>query len=219
MFIMKENKKQVLNKALRGFTLTEVIVVIVMIAALAIILIPNMLNLMPDDHNIKYKKAFYTMQEIVNDIASQCQGMKNDGYGNWSTISETEAENVLQYCYRENYSRHLADEICNRLSTTSECDTSVGGNDNKDIQTTNNMHWWIPQRILNTSFTNSFTIYVSVDGDTINNGIVSNYSSNITTNQNNGIFRIIVTKTGKVQTPSASDGQEANYLMKNPTGD
>ena len=55
-----------------AFTLTEVIVVIVIIAALAVILIPNMLSLMPDEHNIKYKKAFYTIQEIINDIAKEC---------------------------------------------------------------------------------------------------------------------------------------------------
>ena len=64
MFIMKDNKKENFcpphMSGFKAFTLTEVIVVIVMIAALAVILIPNMLNLMPDDHNIKYKKAFYS---------------------------------------------------------------------------------------------------------------------------------------------------------------
>ena len=196
----------------KGFTLTEVIVVIVIIAALALILIPNMLSLMPDDHNIKYKKAFYTIQEIVNDIANECQGLSwntSDG-GYWENASSP--DNVLNYCYDNDSSPnklYLAHEICTRLSTTSECSNSLSGDSATNIQTTNGMTWWFPNRILDTTFSSDATIYVNVNNETL--------SSPSTTAPNNGTYRILVSKTGKVKTPSS--GPEKDYLLKNPTKD
>ena len=198
-----------------GFTLTEVIVVIVIIAALAIILIPNMLSLMPDDHNIKYKKAFYTIQEIVNDIANDCQGLKRVS-NNWDD-SGVNSDNVLNYCYGEKQvngnpvivSRYLAHEICTRLNTTTDCGSSVDSNDGgKNIQTTNGMYWYLPNQVLSESFENDATIYVNVDNKTM--------TSPTATNSDNGTYRILVTKTGKVKTPG---NPESGLLMDNPTKD
>ena len=116
----------------RGFILTEVIVVIVIIAALAIISIPNMLSLMPDDHKIKYKKAFYTIQEIVNDIASECQGMEYDYTNNvWKEPSNQYKDNILNFCYDTSSVtptiKEPGEEICKRLSTTegTDCTTII----------------------------------------------------------------------------------------------
>ena len=209
---MLKNKKE-------GFTLTEVIIVIAIMAALALILIPNMLNMMPDDHNIKYKKAFFTIQEVVNDIATECQGATFDKDSNpqWTPV---ESDNVLNYCYKlttveggagTTYSaRNLGEEICNRMNVTTEDCT---GNP-KDLTSTNGMHWWLPNTSLNTDFNSNETIYVSVEGIPLTN---EDGKSNVTgTSKDKGIYKIIVSKTGKVSAPS---GPEQEYLLKNPTED
>ena len=194
-----------------GFTLTEVIVVIVIIAALALILIPNMLKMMPDDHNIKYKKAFYTIQEIVNDIASECQGLNVSG-GEWEEASNP--ENVLNYCYNsDETSKNLADEICERLNTTTECTSSYP----IKIQTTNGMNWWLASQVLSTAFEDDYILYVSVNGTAFGGTAPSFGSSDISSTQDNGFYRIIIKRTGKVQTPT--DGKEQGYLLKKPTDD
>ena len=201
-----------------GFTLTEVIVVIVIIAALAIILIPNMLSLMPDDHNIKYKKAFYTIQEIVNDIASECQGLEwNTGDGGyWDDASNP--DNVLNYCYSNSTPPeilYLADEICDRLNSTSDCSSAVTSHVGK-IQTTNNMYWYIPKNALAGStdlLGSSATIYVNVDGKELTSAVTSDSDDTL---HNNGTYKINISNTGKVTAPSEA---ETNYLLKNPTED
>ncbi|MBQ3692716.1 MAG: prepilin-type N-terminal cleavage/methylation domain-containing protein [Clostridia bacterium] len=207
-----------------GFTLTEVIVVIVIIAALALILIPNMLKMMPDDHNIKYKKAFYTIQEIVADIASECQGQQYDsGSGEWEDAANP--ERVLSYCYNTSgetpSTRYLADEICDRLSTTSLCNTTANANSNTNIQTTNGMNWRIPSINL-TGFSSNTTIYVNVDGTALSSDPNFEDATNINARHEEGTFRIIISPTGKVTAPAAitdETGNELNYLLKNPTDD
>ena len=223
MFIISEDRKD-------GFTLTEVIVVIVIIAALAIILIPNMLSLMPDDHNIKYKKAFYTIQEIVNEIAQDCQGLYRSG-GQWYTIEEwnedhptdkLDADDVLSFCYDNSDNALTIDtEICKRLSTTGDCPTT--GNV-KNIQTTNGFKWRIDTsgnasnlgkgKPWGNSSGNVVNIFVNLDGKDI-------VSTDTWAKQHDrGTYLINVTSKGKVAVSSGTDfAKERSYLLDNPTKD
>ena len=213
-----------------AFTLTEVIVVIVIIAALAIILIPNMLSLMPDDHNIKYKKAFYTIQEIVNDIESECQGLKWDTSltpNAWSD-SGVDADDVLSYCYGYGTdgnpkALYLADEICKRLSTVSDCSDINDGNKEKDIKTTDGMMWYFPSQSLasNEDWSNA-RIYVNVDGkESIKDHIAAaSGDESKKVNGRKGIYRMILTSKGKLYSGTKETGEaEDHYLLDNPTRD
>lgn len=215
-----------INNKKEGFTLTEVIIVIAIMAALALILIPNMLNMMPDDHNIKYKKAFFTIQEVVNDIASECQGATYnaspaEGESNWTPLDDV--DNVLNYCYKLKVNddntttyvaRSLGEEICNRMNvTTDDCTENP-----KDLTSTNGMHWWLPDTSLNTGFNSNATIYVSVEGIPLTADNTTNEETG-GTNKDKGIYRILVSPTGKVSAPSTPTTTEQDYLLKNPTED
>ena len=209
-----------------AFTLTEIIIVLVILGALALILVPNMSRMMPDDHNIKYKKAFYTIQEIVNDIVndpSVCQGMNNDGAGNWTTPpNEARQNNILTMCYDGNAGRNLDVLICERLSTNQNCG-AAGANTN--ILTTNGMRWNLPNRSLrdtnNANWATPAIIYVDVDGGSAAPGN--------NRNSNNGVYRIFVTADGRVQAPNnnlkqfagtaddTSTTTEQSLLIDNPT--
>lgn len=131
-----------MNGIKKAFTLTEVITVLVIIGALALILIPNMSNMIPDEHNVKYKKAFYTVQEIVSDIIndpSVCTGEEDESY--------------LKSC--QGTVRDVFFEKLNTIDTID--DESVA-----DIVTTNGMRWNIPD----TNFSDietSVSILVSLD--------------------------------------------------------
>ena len=226
MFITKKNKKA---KTCEGFTLTEIIVVIVIIAALALILIPNMLKMMPNDHNLKYKKAFYTIQEIVADIASECQGMTPGPGGSW-TITNDET-NVLSYCYDSTPSaKTLENEICDRLSTTGTCPSNA--TDMKGILTTNGMRWNLigtradGQSLGTSEAWGPVTIYVDIDG--CGNNTDNNYTGNFgaanggtcvnpassTSNQEQGVYGISIRSNGKV---TALGNAEQQLLLDKPT--
>lgn len=209
MFIIKENKK--------GFTLTEVIIVLVILGVLALILVPNIKKMMPNDHNIKYKKAFYTIQEIINDIINDPNTCQNADYAA-SVWTPYNGDNILTTCYDGTTARNLDVEICKRLSTNQTCNDS---GENTDILTTDGMRWNLPGKSLVDTSHNDWTsdniIYVDVDGGT---GTLDNSGIN-----KDGIYKITISANGKVfsgtSSANKSDGKyteaEDRLLMENPT--
>ena len=196
-----------------GFTLTEVIIVLVILGALALILVPNLSNIIPDDHNIKYKKAFYTIQEIINDIVNDpqyCSGYDDEG----NDISAT----PLAYCLdpsQPDFPAYLDDVICERLSTTQvgECGgKGIVDHNNDDVRTTNGMRWRLPETSLDSNFGTAI-IYVDVDG--------GNNDLNAERNSKNGVYRIVVNSDGRVTAPNDNDGDdgksEQSLLLDSPT--
>ena len=180
---------------------------------------------MPDDHNIKYKKAFYTIQEIVNDIAKNCQGLEyNSSTKEWETINDTQAENVLSYCYDSSgKALYLADEICKRLSTVSDCSSSTNANKEKDIKTTDGMIWYFPDKslALNSSWGDGVQIYVNVGSDaSIQSHIAAaDEDNNKKVSGLKGIYRMSLTSDGKLYPGYKGETEEAEdyYLLDNPT--
>ena len=190
----KNNKKY-------GFTLTEVIIVLVILGALALILVPNMLKMAPDDHNIKYKKAFYTVQEIMNDIVNDntiCTGMVGAA-GNEVQVADNQ---FLMSCTGVSLWQLFYD----KLSTT-QTDLNAGDN----ITTTNGMIWAIPTTPINN--VNGDSINVSLDGKDPSDLTLRNSDND---RNKNGIFEIIINQSGKV-TPGGN--VEQNLLLEDPTKD
>ena len=154
--------------------------------------------MVPDDHNIKYKKAFYTIQEIMDDIVNDstvCTGL--DGYNI-----------VNDNVFLKSCTGTLREQIAKRLNTT---DASPSGD---NIETTNGMIWYIPNVSFSLKFADegsSETITVSFD----KNKAYDNNSASVESDPN-GIFKITINANGKV-TPGGSLG--ANLLKKNPTED
>ena len=226
----------------KAFTLTEVIIVLVILGALALILVPNMSRMMPDNHNIRYKKAFYTIQEIVNDIVndpSVCQGLVNTtniagNPSNW--VNANSPDEILTMCYvlqnggDFNRDRNFAQEVCDRLSTTAECSTAnIPNIDNVNsgatgVLTTNNMRWNLApnggQTLSSHNANNgnfSYTIYVDVDGCGNNNTFNDNCVG-ANPNANDGVYRITIRSDGKVFPGTAAAGEdEDNLLLNDPT--
>ena len=212
-------------KLKKGFTLTEVIITLVILGALALILVPNMLKMIPDDHNIKYKKAFYTIQEIVQDMVndpSVCTGIDADG---------NPTDKVLQTCG----GLDLGIEICRRLSTiqrvtlargAAAVDFNCATQAHRAITpTTNNMNWNLgTERSLDVNFTDPtaptnyrYMILVDVDGCDYQNCVGT------ARNATNGVYRIMVDNTGRVTAPNDRDADaattktEQQLLLDNPT--
>ena len=165
--------------AFKGFTLTEVMVVLVILGALALILIPNFAKMMPDDHNIKYKKALYTIQEIMNDIVNDpniCTGTDTDG----NIIPNNE---FLKSC-RDN---NLRNAIAERLSTTEDIDTTISISDKNDIKTTNGMRWLFenhasyPVLESRAAATNKSAFRITVDVNPSNSDLTSTPAASICT--------------------------------------
>ncbi len=184
----KNNKKY-------GFTLTEVIIVLIILGALALILIPNMLRMVPDDHNIKYKKAFYTIQEIMSDIVNDpeiCTGLVG------ADRERVLDDQFLTSCTGTNADT-LRNLIFNRLSTTDAAATD-------DITTTNGMRWFIPSTQIN-----------AVNGAAINVSLDKKSPTDENVGANNGVFQIIINQNGKV-TPGTDNG-ESDLLLSDPTKD
>ncbi len=206
-----------------GFTLTEVLVVLVILGALALILIPNLSRILPNDHNIKYKKAFYTIQEIVYDIVndpSTCQDMNYDTVNQTWEVPDTEdrRNQVMTMCYTDTNpptARSLDVVICSRLST----DTCGVANSNHNVLTTNGMRWNLPnQGMADTSNDNWNTvIYVDVDGG-------NNAPGNARV-EGDGVYAITVSSNGRVLPGNTTTGNAADVsveqglLLNNPTGD
>ena len=197
----------------KGFTLTEVIIVLVILGALALILVPAMMKMMPDDHNIKYKKAFYTIQEIISDIIndpSVCQGMNAqvvDGEISYSNMTAGNEDNILTTCAIINNTAHtvtsrdLGDEIRERLNITA-------GSRNGLLITTNGMVWNLPTKSLrdinNSNWDTDAVIYVDVDGG----GFVSPNARD----ESKGWYRINIDASGQVTAPDSwNEGEDANH--------
>ena len=175
-----------------AFTLTEVIIVLVILGVLALILVPNIKNMMPNDHNIKYKKAFYTIQEIVNDITNDptvCDGL-NGGTAVASNI------------YLSSCDGNARTQIFERLNTVDE-------NANVNITTTDGLIWYIPE----TTFSSlaeggTIPLTVSLSGaDAYSNGAA------VEENAKNGIYKITISADGKVK-PDGELGRD--LLLSNP---
>lgn len=157
--------KKFVNK--KAFTLTEIMIVLVILGVLALVLIPTIKNMMPDDRIIKYKKAYYTLQEIVNDIVNDPDTCQTD--------VEDSFNNPLKYCSKVVGGvtpRTLGEEVCNRLATVQGTICT----DNNPKETTNGMIWTIPQQNLDLTYTSqnvnvdlgggagSYTITVNSNG-------------------------------------------------------
>lgn len=175
-----------MNGIKKAFTLTEVITVLVIIGALALILIPNMSNMIPDEHNVKYKKAFYTVQEIVSDIIndpSVCTGLDESG----NLMSDDTDNTYLKSCQGT-----VRGVFLRKLNTIDDVL-------DEDIVTTNGMRWNIPA----TNFSDietSVSILVSLD-----NKVPSTPSAA------NGVYEIIISVNGKVTPGGTQD--ESDLLL------
>jgi len=193
----------------KGFTLTEVLITLVVLGALALILIPNFSKIMPDDNVIKYQKAFYTLQEIVNDMVNDENTCQTEDDNNVLS-SDDIFDEPLKNCNKTGGARTLEEEICDRLSTVNGTSCTNGS----VKQTTNGMQFYIPQTALDDAYTEQ-SIIVGLNATPA----ITNAS---TRNPDNSIFIIKVGPNGKVvpdKITGAGAYDDGDLLKKNPTKD
>ena len=170
----------------KALTLTEVIISLAIIGVLILIVVPNVMTLMPDDHAPRYKKAFYAIQNIVYDILNDPSICSGDN---------------LSSCG----SADVSIQIAKRLNVT-VITPQVAKKGSYTYNTTDGMKLYLPyQQTFAGLFPNDnseSSIIVSLDGELP----YVNSTTPAAPDANKGIFEIIIRGDGKVL-PGNSAGE------------
>lgn len=209
---MTNNKKMNMNhrfsiKRFLAFTMVEVLVVLIVLSALALILLPRMINLVPDDHAKKYKKAFYGMQQMIEDIIKDpevCQGLREDGFFNW--VDPGDDANALTVCMRvDGTGRPLEGASLHSLMYKRYSFINANSRSRTNFIDASGVRWNIPAVTLDETFEDNATIYVSLDA--------KDFPSTLATNAADGIYGITISPDGRVMPATAV---ERALLSSNP---
>lgn len=153
-----------------ALTIMEVVVTIAILGFLILILIVNFNNMTPDDHSAKYKKAIFTVQQIIDDILNDPEVCQLNFYDEvneeWSNAIP---ESSLANCYSVDdgtvSNRGIDYEICKRLSTVTTCVAPFLGS--RGVLDTSGMRWNLTatgsRQNMNSTFEDGYTIHVDVD--------------------------------------------------------
>ena len=90
----------------KGFTLAEVLIVLVIIGVLAAVLMPSMVNVVPDEDLLKFKSANETLHNVIHELVTSpkyyCDGdlgLKSNCITKLSkSVSTTDDERSIYFC-------------------------------------------------------------------------------------------------------------------------
>ncbi len=153
-------------KKVFAFTLAEMIITLTVVAVIAALVIPVLINVKPDTNNILFRKAFYTFSEAVYAIVNDTSLYTDD-----NPAFTAAAQNNSNICQN----------LTNMLSITG--DQNICGDSSNDFGTipsftlSNGIAFFLPNASTISSEDEKITIKVDVNGP--NNG------PNVLADQNN----------------------------------
>lgn len=201
--------KRKLHMRKSGFTLAEILLVLVIVGIIAAITIPALVRTIPNKDEENHKKLNYQLEQIVSMMYND-EGMypKNDifrksGFKNTDSvmIKDRVFEGNTKFC-------ELLAEQFEKTSSTVACGTL----DTPDVitfSTTDGMNWYVPK----TTFANGWTtLKVDINGDKIRKGNKINACStkDITTNPTKckkpDLYTYFIRSNGTIVVADTKDG-------------
>lgn len=193
----------------KGFTLAEMVVTLGIIGVLAVILMPMLRGVQPNEEMLKFKKAYYIAERVISELVNdEVLYPEPDAAGARQFLGNTEVVNYKGQPYQG--ITKFCGLFAAKLNRSSEVDCSLkqfvtGTAPSGNVTTSDSMVWILPR----TSFlsaNNPYTIQVDVNGD---KGPNCFYSARRCARPDR--FRIRVFQDGRVMV----DGQmEIEYLNR-----
>lgn len=154
------------NKVLyahKAFSLSEVMLSLAILGILATILIPIVFSVLPDKQKLKFKRAYYTLEQAVDNLINDESLYPETG----PTYKGFAAKSGQDFCNNiSNFLNVIGDVSCGSVQSVSNCASTV----TPAFMTTDGSVWWgFNQTGTNPAFTvgtNSYiTVCVNVEGE------------------------------------------------------
>lgn len=197
------------NNNFRAFTFAELMITMVIIGVVTVMLITNLMSVTPDENALMYKKAFYSISEVVRTLTNDSTKFPDS-----ENMFKAEITTDSDITEPEEY---FCTQVANALNTLGNisCSTSRSGNSNI---TGSNYDFKLSNGILiaglNQEFSNednknitpdTITICVDVNGDKEPNaGCADDDDARKSALRDQ--FRIRISFDGKVSTGSDEEG-------------
>lgn len=178
-------------KKVFAFTLAELIITLTIIAVIAALVIPILINVKPDTNNILFRKAFYTFSEAIYAIVNDTSLYDDD--------TPAFTSNALN-------SKNICQNLTNMLSITGDQNICSSNSSNfgstPSFTLSNGIVFFMPS---STKITANEKISIKIDVNGVNNG------PNVLATQNNGCdgdwYEFYLYDNGKVGTDSNQTNQ------------
>ena len=123
----------------KGYTLSEVLVVLLVLGIIAAFIIPAVMRTAPERNTLLYKKSFYALQEasskLINDPAKYPEGVARAGAAG--------AAGNIQGLYSDYNAQTFCEDLAETMNIIGDFSCNSGGaNGLPNFTTTNGVKWW-----------------------------------------------------------------------------
>lgn len=108
---------------IKAFTLAETLITLVIIGVIAVLMYSNYINVIPEENSSLYKKAFYTIQDVIRSLA-------NDTVKFPSSTLLFMAEPMTED--NKTYQQYFCEQVATSLNTLGKINCGTSGNDASD---------------------------------------------------------------------------------------
>jgi len=158
----------------KAFTLAELLIVLSVLGILAAITIPTVMNAVPDNNNVRFKKAYYVFEKAVQTLSNDTNLYPED-----TVFSSTDMAYFCNNMANVVNTLTLDDgEIANCASSTETLQTAAALNDSVSggtcadagsvtpaFITTDGVYWWGLRSTFNPDKTYYTVVCIDVDGE------------------------------------------------------
>lgn len=194
-----------MKKGILGFTLSEVLVSVLVLGSIILIILPIIIKLVPNKSKIMFEKAYYTAEntisDMINDNGLYPYDTDNPGFVNTTVVT---VDGVVYSVPTTKFCQAFASK--SDLSGTADCTKTF------NFTTNDGIVWALPTGTFSTGSSQLITVDV-VGGttDTSKNNPNCTYDASTCTNPDQ--FNLYVYNDGKLVVTGA---KEMEYLDVNP---